>query len=72
MADAGPVFGSKLSDRYIMGEILFGLISVSGAASAMPAFKNIDSKQGLWRNGEEKEVALLQIVFTAMDYLLGQ
>lgn len=72
VAYADLVLWSKLSDRYITGEVPFGLICVSEAASTTPAFKNVDSKEGLWENGEEKEVTLLQIVCAAVDYLLGQ
>lgn len=57
-----------------MGDVPLDLISISGEASAMHAFKNIDSKEGckVVGDSEEKEVALLQIVFVAIDYLLGQ
>lgn len=57
-----------------MGDVPLGLISISGTASAMHAFKNIDSKKGFKVVGdrEEKEVALLETVFVAVNYLLGQ
>lgn len=55
-----------------MGEVPFGLICVSETASAMPAFKNVDSKEGLWENGQEQEVPLLQIGCAAVVFLLGQ
>lgn len=56
-----------------MGDVPLDLVSISGAASAMHAFKNIDSKEGCEVVGdrEEKEVALLKIVFVAMDFLRG-
>lgn len=55
-----------------MGYVPVGLISISRAASAMHAFKNINSKEGCKVAGDRKGSSTVEIVFAAMDYLLGQ
>lgn len=43
-----------LSVRCPVGEVPFDLISVTGAASARPAFKHADSEEGLRGSGKGK------------------